>query len=232
MMKKRVLSLLLVLVMALSLSVPAFAALSTVTINGTSATMPVAGFCLTDDKADGVTITPQGATYKTFRGTVSGIVGVSKNEVAIYPGSTTLQVSVSGTSAGSQYTVMLLQGGKSVNPTVSTLKYVNQSAGGTLTFTINPMTPTQGNLTVWVTSNAAGFETKKILIGYVGANTTVTNAKNYVRGDADSSGGVNASDSACILQYLAEMPVDINLDAANADLLGGVNASDSAYILQ
>lgn len=229
--KKKYVSFLLALAMVCSLSAPVFA-LNTVTINGTDASMPAAGYCLTNDKASGVTITPQGATYNSFRGTVAGIN--DNNEVTLYPGSATLQVTVSGTDAGSQYTVMLLQGGKNELPTASTIKYVNQSAGGNLTFTINPMTPAQGNLTVWVTSNAEGFETKKVLIGYVNASTQVTNAKNYKLGDVTGEGTIDATDALAILKHYAiiETLTGTKLLAADVDKNGEVNATDALEVLK
>lgn len=234
-MKKRSLCLLLVLALVCSLSAPVLADLGTVTISGGNANMPAAGFCLTNDKADGVTITPQGATYKSFRGTVAGISGVGgNNEVTLYPGSTTLKVSVSGTNSGYQYTVMLLQGGKEQVPTYQTIKYVNQSAGGTLEFTINPITPAQGNLTVWVTSNDPGFATRKVLIGYVAYNTPVTNAKNYKLGDVTGDDSVTAADATPILQYAVNLTTLTPLQLAAGDTTkdGTVTAADATPILQ
>jgi len=152
-----------------------------------------------------------------------------------YEGAERLAVTYSDAKAGSQYLVMLVEGDQL--PTVdNAIWYIDQVAGssGSIKFDVYPTLSDKSaqQLSLYITSNQDGFETKKIGLKYAPANT-YTEAP-YVLGDVDTKNGINATDASLVLQFAASL-IDFSETqklAANVDLKYGVNASDASGILQ
>ena len=221
---KRKISILLALVMLLALCpVSTLAATDTIT---------AAGFYSIEAAPSGVTVTPQASSGTVER--ISANVDGKDGFETFYANSDKLSVSLKGT-ADSQYLVILYTGSESA-PQESTICYIDQVAagtGGSVSFDVFPKLPAESSeMHLWITSNAAGFETKKITLYYAVSDTYTKQP--YVLGDVDASGTINASDALMALQIAGELitPTETQRLAANVDGNTVVNANDALEILQ
>lgn len=147
-----------------------------------------------------------------------------------YPGSVRLSVTLKGTSSDKQYLVLLVEGGADAMPVDSTIDYIDQAGGGTLTFNVYPSEIGKNtDLTLWLVSSDGLIG--KISLGYWAAeNYTV---QLIARGDANGNGMIQANDALAVLQYLAKMPgLIINEYGADANGNGTIQSNDALWILQ
>jgi len=134
--------------------------------------------------------------------------------------------------AGDQYLVMLVEGDEL--PTAETaICYIDQKASasdaenGTIVFDVFPKLPTASkDLTLYITSNAAGFEQIPISVSYL--------APPYLLGDTDLDGALSVKDALWTLQALAgnRSLGAVNVLAADADKSSNISVKDALFILQ
>lgn len=186
-------------------------------------------------KTDGVTVTPDGDGRLN-------VIWDSSTEgptSALYQNSEKLTVKLTGAQTGCWYFILLTTG-NSVNPTESDIFYVDQvtATGSTVTFSVLPMLgladegKTQG-ANIFITSNAPGFDTKKIPLGY--ANNAAYVEPLYTLGDVDSDGNVLAKDAMFVLQYSVDIETDFDDMIPLAGDVDGdkqILAKDAMFILQ
>lgn len=225
-MKKKTLSLLLALVMALSLSAPVFAKDYHTNSDGWYVSSD-GGLTIKMYQANGTTeVAAPTLTYLSDQTTA----------VRVYEGAVRMTVTVSGTdvASGSKYIVTMAQGTE--RPTTSTpIYYINQvtASSGSVTFNVYPKAGvTEGVYTIWVTSNNGSFVMKTATLGYL--KSGVHEGPNYVLGDANGDGVTNITDVSRVLQHAAGTNplTGINLTAADANKDGEVNMQDASRILQ
>lgn len=186
-------------------------------------------------RADGVTITPDGS------GRIDVIWGDSAegDTSTLYQDSEKLTVKLSGTEAGKHYFILLTTG-DSVNPTEENMFYMDQqtATGSTTTFIVFPMQglAEPGEMTsanLFITSNADGFVTRKITLGY--ANSVPYVEPEFVLGDVDANGIWNAADALRVLRIGAgtlDGATSTQKKAADVDRNDMFNATDALYILR
>lgn len=186
-------------------------------------------------RADGVTITPDGS------GRIDVIWGDSAegDTSTLYQDSEKLTVKLSGTEAGKHYFILLTTG-DSVNPTEENMFYVDQqtATGATTTFTVFPKQglAESGEMTsanLFITSNADGFVTRKITLGY--ANNVPYVEPDYILGDVDLNKTVTVDDALETLQIVGKLnnnPTETQLKAADVDKDGSVTVDDALGILK
>lgn len=187
------------------------------------------------EKTPGVTVTPNG------EGRLDVIWGSSTEgpTSALYQDSDKLDVTLTGAQTGCWYFILLTTA-DSVNPTESDIFYVDQvtATGSTVTFSVLPMLgladegKTQ-SANIFITSNAPGFDTKQIPLGY--ANNAAYVEPLYTLGDVDSDGNVLAKDAMFVLQYSVDIETDFDDMIPLAGDVDGdkqILAKDAMFILQ
>ena len=185
-------------------------------------------------RADGVTITPDGS------GRIDVIWGDSTegDTSALYQDSEKLTVKLSGTEAGKHYFIELTTG-NNVLPTEENMFYMDQqtATGSTTTFTVFPKQglAESGEMTsanIFITSNADGFVTRKIPLGY--ANNVPYVEPEYLLGDVDEDKDIDPTDALWALQgfVTSRMLTETQEKAADVDTVGGVTPTDALWILQ
>lgn len=192
------------------------------------------GFYVTG-KAANVTVTPQTAAGDTVSSTSANVDGKTGYE-SFYPGSVKMAVTYSGSiAAGENYVVLLVEG--NALPTVdNAIYYIDQTttaSTGSITFNVYPMDIAgQKALTLYITSDKAGFETIAIPMGYAPAGSY--DVQPYTLGDVDNDGRFTATDSLYALQMAVGRGewTDIQRLAANVDGDQTITATDSLFILQ
>lgn len=147
-----------------------------------------------------------------------------------YPGSERLSVTLKGTSSDKQYLVLLVKGGADTAPTGSTITYVDQAGGGTLTFNVYPSEIGEStDLTLWLVSSDGLIG--KISLGYWAAKEYTVQL--IARGDANGNGQIQANDALAVLLYLAQEPdLMINEYGADANGNGQIQSNDALWILE
>lgn len=192
------------------------------------------GFYVTG-KAANVTVTPQTAAGDTVSSTSANVDGKTGYE-SFYPGSVKMAVTYSGSiAAGENYVVLLVEG--NALPTVdNAIYYIDQTttaSTGSITFNVYPMDIAgQKDLTLYITSDKADFETIAIPMGYAPAGSY--EMQPYTLGDVNQDGLFNSLDALMALQIGAELIDYTETEKLSADVTrdGSVNSLDALKILQ
>lgn len=160
-------------------------------------------------------------------GTATGTVGTSTGTV--YKDAAKLELSFTG-NAGEQYAVFLLKG--SEVPTQGSIKYIDQTEGSNVKFTVYPYDLSEtGSYGLYVSSTNMGYT--KV------AEFSVTDSWEeapYVLGDVNMDGAIDSRDALLILQYSVD-PVTHPLNqtqmlAANVNKDNAINSRDALLVLQ
>ena len=192
------------------------------------------GFYVTG-KASGVTITPQTATGETVSSTSANVDGQEGYE-SFYPGSVKMAVTYSGSIAAEENYVVLLVEGDALPPVDNAIYYIDQTttaSAGAITFNVYPMDiAEQKPLTLYITSDKAGFETIAIPMGYAPAGSY--EVQPYTLGDVNEDGGITSGDSLSVLRIVVKLdePTDRQKLAADVNFNGTVDSGDSLKILR
>lgn len=214
-MRRRISIMLLALVLALSLSIPAFA------------DDPEQGIYNLNVTDTNVTITPVDASKNKVEKAATNPDGVTGD---YYPGAEGFQVEVTDATDG-QYVLFVLKGNENA-PTAGNLVYINQATpdNGTVTFETFYPTSLSPNTEYYffLTSESTGFS--KASVG------SFSYYMDYTPGDVDGDGAVNSDDALFILQItVGTIPNDTTdyiIKAADVDSNGFVNSDDALYVLQ
>ena len=158
-------------------------------------------------------------------GTATGIAGDSTGTV--YKDAAKLELSFTGTP-GEQYAVFLLK--DSTVPTQGSIKYIDQTEGSSVKFTVYPYDLGEtGSYGLYVSSTNMGYT--KV------AEFSVTDSWEeapYTLGDVNMDGKINVSDALLILQDIVGT-VDLNeqqQQAANVDKSNAsINVNDALKLL-
>lgn len=191
------------------------------------------GFYVTG-KVSNVTITPQTATGENVSSTSANVDGQEGYE-SFYPGAVKMAVTYSGSvAAGENYVVLLVEGDKL--PTVdNAIYYIDQTttaSTGSITFHVYPMDIAEKKaLTLYITSDKAGFSTIKIPMGYAPAGNY--EVQPYTLGDANNDGVINVNDAMAVINHIVSKNVldGTRLLAADATGDGMVNVNDAMEII-
>lgn len=192
------------------------------------------GFYVTD-KASGVTITPQTATGETVSSTSANVDGQEGYE-SFYPGSVKMAVTYSGSIAARENYVVLLVEGDALPTVDNAIYYIDQTttaSTGAITFNVYPMDiAEQKDLTLYITSDKADFETIAIPMGYAPAGSY--EVQPYTLGDVNQDSLFNSLDALMALQIGAELIDYTETEKLSADVTrdGSVNSLDALKILQ
>lgn len=158
-------------------------------------------------------------------GTATGIVGGSTGTV--YKDAAKLELSFTGTP-GEQYAVFLLK--DSTVPTQGSIKYIDQTEGSSVKFTVYPNNLSDpGDYKLYISSTSAGY--KQV------ASFSVTSSWEeapYVLGDVNGDNAVNSVDALYVLQYNAYL-IELNdtqKKAADVNSDNAINSVDALLILQ
>ena len=158
-------------------------------------------------------------------GTATGTVGNSTGTV--YKGAAKLELSFSGED-GVQYAVFLLKG--SEVPTQGSIKYIDQTEGSNVKFTVYPYDLSEtGSYGLYVSSTSAGY--KQVATFSV---TSSWEEAPYVLGDVNGDNAVNSVDALYVLQYNAYL-IELNdtqKKAADVNSDNAINSVDALLILQ
>lgn len=142
-------------------------------------------------------------------GTATGTVGNSTGTV--YKGAAKLELSFTG-NAGEQYAVFLLKG--SEVPTQGSIKYIDQTEGSNVKFTVYPYDLSEtGSYGLYVSSTSAGYKQ----VATFGVTDNWEEAP-YVLGDVNMDGAIDVIDASVILRYAANLDTLINTQKAAADV--------------
>ena len=154
------------------------------------------------------------------------VVGV-ESDGGFYANADTFELDCTGLTG--QYSLVLLLAGDSPVPTESNIQYIDQLkvVNGAAKFTLKPKQLTEGTYYIYVSTT---YEKLKVVASFkYGARPE------YIKGDANGDGVVNASDAAAILNYLVdqyEFKTDAQKEAADVETpYGTITASDAAKIL-
>lgn len=191
------------------------------------------GFYITG-KASNITITPQTAAGEKVFSTSANVDGQEGYE-SFYPGAVKMAVTYSGSvAAGENYVVLLVEGDKL--PTVdNAIYYIDQTttaSTGSITFHVYPMDIAEKkDLTLYITSDKAGFSTIKIPMGYAPAGNY--EVQPYTLGDANNDGVINVNDAMAVINHIVSKNVldGTRLLAADATGDGMVNVNDAMEII-
>lgn len=158
-------------------------------------------------------------------GTATGIVGGSTGTV--YKDAAKLELSFTGTP-GEQYAVFLLK--DSTVPTQGSIKYIDQTEGSNVKFTVYPYDLGEtGIYGLYVSSTNMGYT--KV------AEFSVTDSWEeapYTLGDVNGDGAINSVDALYVLQFNAGL-IELNdsqKKAADVNSDESVNSVDALLILQ
>lgn len=158
-------------------------------------------------------------------GTATGTVGTSTGTV--YKGAAKLELSFSGED-GVQYAVFLLKG--SEVPTQSSIRYIDQTEGTSVKFTVYPYDLSEtGEYKLYVSSTSTGYK----LVASFSVTDNWEEAP-YTLGDVDMDGRITASDASLVLQYVAKQITLTDTQLAAAKVNDGtlLTAADASLILQ
>ena len=158
-------------------------------------------------------------------GTATGTVGTSTGTV--YKDAAKLELSFTGED-GEQYAVFLLKG--SEVPTQGSIKYIDQTEGSNVKFTVYPYDLSEtGSYGLYVSSTSAGYKQ----VATFGVTDNWEEAP-YTLGDVDMDGRITASDASLVLQYVAKQITLTDTQLAAAKVNDGtlLTAADASLILQ
>jgi hypothetical protein len=152
-------------------------------------------------------------SFKTADGAAAaaatGIVGGSTGTV--YKNAAKLELSFTG-NAGEQYAVFLLK--DSEVPTQGSIKYIDQTEGSNVKFTVYPYDLSEtGSYGLYVSSTSAGYKQ----VATFGVTDNWEEAP-YVLGDVNMDGAIDVIDASVILRYAANLDTLINTQKAAADV--------------
>lgn len=158
-------------------------------------------------------------------GTATGIVGGSTGTV--YKDAAKLELSFTGTP-GEQYAVFLLK--DSTVPTQGSIKYIDQTEGSSVKFTVYPYDLGEtGNYGLYVSSTNMGYT--KV------AEFSVTDSWEeapYTLGDVNMDGSIDVIDASLILRYAANLNTLTDTQKAAADVNGNnsIDVIDASMVLR
>lgn len=158
-------------------------------------------------------------------GTATGIVGGSTGTV--YKDAAKLELSFTGTP-GEQYAVFLLK--DSTVPTQGSIKYIDQTEGSSVKFTVYPYDLGEtGSYGLYVSSTNMGYT--KI------AEFSVTDSWEeapYTLGDVNMDGSIDVIDASLILRYAANLNTLTDTQKAAADVNGNnsIDVIDASMVLR
>lgn len=158
-------------------------------------------------------------------GTATGTVGTSTGTV--YKDAAKLELSFTG-DAGEQYAVFLLEG--SDVPTQGSIKYIDQTEGSSVKFTVYPYDLSEtGEYRLYVSSTSTGYK----LVASFSVTDNWEEAP-YTLGDVNGDNAVNSVDALYVLQYNAYL-IELNdtqKKAADVNSDNAINSVDALLILQ
>ncbi len=158
-------------------------------------------------------------------GTATGIVGGSTGTV--YKDAAKLELSFTGTP-GEQYAVFLLK--DSTVPTQGSIKYIDQTEGSSVKFTVYPYDLGEtGSYGLYVSSTNMGYT--KV------AEFSVTDSWEeapYTLGDVNMDGSIDVIDASLILRYAANLNTLTDTQKAAADVNGNnsIDVIDASMVLR
>lgn len=158
-------------------------------------------------------------------GTATGIVGGSTGTV--YKDAAKLELSFTGTP-GEQYAVFLLK--DSTVPTQGSIKYIDQTEGSSVKFTVYPYNLGEtGIYGLYVSSTNMGYT--KV------AEFSVTDSWEeapYTLGDVNMDGSIDVIDASLILRYAANLNTLTDTQKAAADVNGNnsIDVIDASMVLR
>lgn len=158
-------------------------------------------------------------------GTATGIVGGSTGTV--YKDAAKLELSFTGTP-GEQYAVFLLK--DSTVPTQGSIKYIDQTEGSSVKFTVSPYDLGEtGSYGLYVSSTNMGYT--KV------AEFSVTDSWEeapYTLGDVNMDGSIDVIDASLILRYAANLNTLTDTQKAAADVNGNnsIDVIDASMVLR
>jgi hypothetical protein len=161
------------------------------------------GFYVTG-KAANVTVTPQTATGEKVSSTSADVDNQEEGYESFYPGAVKMAVTYNGSVAsGENYVVLLVEG--NALPTVdNAIYYIDQTttaSTGSITFNVYPMDIAgQKDLTLYITSDKAGFETIAIPMGYAPSGSY--DVQPYTLGDVNQDQTIDIKDATMILNHV------------------------------
>lgn len=158
-------------------------------------------------------------------GTATGIVGGSTGTV--YKDAAKLELSFTGTP-GEQYAVFLLK--DSTVPTQGSIKYIDQTEGSNVKFTVYPYDlGDTGSYGLYVSSTNMGY-TKVAEFGV----TDSWEEAPYTLGDVNMDGSIDVIDASLILRYAANLNTLTDTQKAAADVNGNnsIDVIDASMVLR
>lgn len=158
-------------------------------------------------------------------GTATGIVGGSTGTV--YKDAAKLELSFTGTP-GEQYAVFLLK--DSTVPTQGSIKYIDQTEGSSVKFTVYPYDLGEtGSYGLYVSSTNMGY-TKVAEFGV----TDSWEEAPYTLGDVNMDGSIDVIDASLILRYAANLNTLTDTQKAAADVNGNnsIDVIDASMVLR
>ena len=142
-------------------------------------------------------------------GTATGTVGTSTGTV--YKDAAKLELSFTG-NAGEQYAVFLLKG--SDVPTQGSIKYIDQTEGSNVKFTVYPYDLSEtGEYKLYVSSTSTGYKQ----VATFGVTDNWEEAP-YTLGDVNMDGKIDVIDASVILRYAANLDTLTDTQKAAADV--------------
>ena len=158
-------------------------------------------------------------------GTATGIAGDSTGTV--YKDAAKLELSFTGTP-GEQYAVFLLK--DSTVPTQGSIKYIDQTEGSNVKFTVYPYDLGEtGIYGLYVSSTNMGY-TKVAEFGV----TDSWEEAPYTLGDVNMDGSIDVIDASLILRYAANLNTLTDTQKAAADVNGNnsIDVIDASMVLR
>lgn len=208
------LSAVLAIVLALTLLTPAALASGAQTTPVVYGLSVESGYSVSFKTADGAAA-----------GTATGTVGNSTGTV--YKDAAKLELSFTGTP-GEQYAVFLLK--DSTVPTQGSIKYIDQTEGSSVKFTVYPYDLSEtGEYRLYVSSTSTEYK----LVASFSVTSSWEEAP-YVLGDVNGDNAVNSVDALYVLQYNAYL-IELNdtqKKAADVNSDNAINSVDALLILQ
>lgn len=192
------LSAVLAIVLALTLLTPAALASGAQTTPVVYGLSVESGYSVSFKTADGAAA-----------GTATGTVGNSTGTV--YKDAAKLELSFTGTP-GEQYAVFLLK--DSTVPTQGSIKYIDQTEGSSVKFTVYPYDLGEtGSYGLYVSSTSTGYK----LVASFSVTDNWEEAP-YTLGDVNMDGKIDVIDASVILRYAANLDTLTDTQKAAADV--------------
>lgn len=165
--------------------------------------------------------TASDAAAETATGTAGGSTGT------VYKDAAKLELSFTGTP-GEQYAVFLLK--DSTVPTQGSIKYIDQTEGTSVRFTVYPYDLSEaGSYGLYVSSTSTGYK----LVASFGVTSSWEEAP-YVLGDVNMDGSIDVIDASLILRYAANLNTLTDTQKAAADVNGNnsIDVIDASMVLR